>query len=216
MVDISQLVKLISASQWFAAGQVMAKTIENPWTCLTDPHVSAAYYGDLKYLCYQLIKGTDLAKSFDDLQGINELVLRKSSTALNEAADSLKAQVKANASRHMTNTHQLGGIFKANVTMSSDNTSYILDMKIAEQERYLVSLGVDIGDALLQSTWPTAINHFLNLCEKYVNESQQSRFERKDFNDMGTKETIDKMSANARKAAQEDADAGERDKHLDV
>ena len=128
----------------------------------------------------------------------------------------MKAQVKANAAWHMTNAHQLGGIFKANVTMSSDNTSYILDMKIAEQERYLVSLGVDIGDALLKSTWPTAINHFLNLCEEYVNGSQQSRFERKDFNDMGTKETIDKMSANARKAAHEDADAGERDKHLDV
>ena len=31
--------------------------------------------------------------------------------------------------------------------------------------------------------------------------------------DMGTKETIDKMSTNAREAAQENADAGEKDKH---
>ena len=173
-------------ASWFAAGQVMAKTIENSWTCLIDPHVSAAYYGDLKYLCYQLIKGTDRAKSFDDLQGINELVLRKSSTALIEAADSLKVQVKTYAARHMTNAHQVGGIFKANVTMSFDNTSYILDMKIAEQARYRVLVGVDIGDALLKSTWPTAINHFLNLCEEYVNEAQQCRFWRKDFNDDGS------------------------------
>jgi uncharacterized protein YegL len=132
IIDINQLVRVIPKDQWASAGTALAKTLDNPWSCIDKPHVPSAMYADLKYLLFHVIKAETGNKSLEKLDGVEAKSLKRSAAMLEGIATSIKTQISRSAGRHTTQEFQLASLFKCKASVGLDGRTYLLDMKTTE------------------------------------------------------------------------------------